>query len=587
VSLDRSRAELIGVAGQLEQQYPDANRQLSAVVTPLHETIVGPVKPALLILLSAVGCVLLIACANVGGLMLVRATARSREVSIRMALGADRMRLARQLLTESVVLAAAGGAVGLFVCAWSLGVLVRIAPAGIPRIDHVRIDSAVVAFTFAIAIAAGLIFGLAPALHVRGRNPQESLRSAGRGAIGGSHQTARHVLVVAEMALSLVLAIGAALLIKSFILVQRVDAGFHTTSIVTIDRIELPRQRASAAASAAFFDQLLTKIRAIPGVEEAGATLGLPLDPRAGFFVDESPFTIAGQAALPRAQRPSAPLHVITPGFFSAIDVPLRRGRLFDERDASRSPAVIIINETMARRFWPAQDPIGQRITHELSIVPGQSSTREIVGVVGDVRHFGLEQASDAQMYIPHGQMPWPSMAVVVRSSLNRQQIGEPIRRAVWSIDPTIPVPPLRTLDDVVADAVGQPRFRAWLLGLFAAIAVLLASIGLYGTMAYAVQQRTREIGLRMALGATPSQAGALLLRGGIKLVLAGTALGVAAAAVVTRVLSSLLYGVVATDLTTFVVFPLGLAAIGLLACYLPTLAARRIDPIHAINSDL
>jgi putative ABC transport system permease protein len=394
------------------------------------------------------------------------------------------------------------------------------------------------------------------------------------------------VLVVVEMALSLVLAIGAALLIQSFIRVQRVDAGFHTSSIVTIDRIELPRQRASATASAAFFDQLLTKIRAIPGVDEAGATLGLPLDPRAGFFVDESPFTIAGQPALPRAQRPSASLHVITAGFFSTIDVPLRRGRLFDQRDASSSPAVMIINEAMARRFWPKQNPIGQRITHELSIVPGQATTREIVGVVGDVRHFGLEQTSDAQMYIPHGQMPWPSMAVVVRSALDRQQIGEPIRRAVWSMDPTIPVPPLRTMDDVLAEAVGQPRFRAWLLGLFASIAVLLVSIGLYGTMAYAVQQRTREIGLRIALGATPRQAGALLLRGGIKLVLIGTALGVAVAAAVARLLSSLLYGVVATDPTTFVVFPIGLGAIGLLACYLPTLAARRIDPIHAINSD-
>ena len=544
-------------------------------------------KPALLILLSAVGCVLLIACANVGGLMLVRATARSREVSIRMALGADRVRLVRQLLTESVVLGAAGGVVGLIVAAWSLDLLVRVAPAGIPRIDQVRLDATVVAFTLAIAIVAGLIFGLAPALHVRSRNPQESLRSAGRGTIAGSHQTARHVLVVAEMALSLVLAIGAALLVQSFIRVQRVDAGFHTGSIVTIDRIELPRQRGSATSSAAFFDQLLARIRAIPGVDDAGATLGLPLDPRAGFFVDESPFTIAGQPPLSRAQRPTAPLHVITPGFFSTINVPLRRGRLFDQRDGPDSPGVVIINEAMARRFWPNKDPIGQRITHELSIVPGQATTRDVVGVVGDVRHFGLEQASDAQMYIPHGQMPWPSMAVVVRSALDAGRIGEPIRRAVWSLEPTIPVPPLRPMDDVLADAVGQPRFRAWLLGLFASIAVLLASIGLYGTMAYAVQQRTREIGLRLALGATPRQAGALLLRSGFKLVLIGTAIGVAAAAAVTRLLSSLLFGVVATDPATFVGFSLALSAIGLIACYLPTLAARRIDPIQAINSEI
>lgn len=329
---------------------------------------------------------------------------------------------------------------------------------------------------------------------------------------------------------------------------QGVDAGFRPSTVLTLDRIELPRRRASAEMSAALFDELLARIRAIPGIDAAGATLGLPLDPQAGFFVDESAFTIAGQPPLPLAQRPTAPLHVITPGYFSTIGVSLQRGRWFDQRDGSRSTPVVIINETMARRLWPTEDPIGQRITHELSIVPEQATTRVIVGVVGDVRHFALDQPPDAQMYIPHMQMPWPSMALVIRSAVDPRQIVAPIREAVWSTDQTITVPPLRSMEDGLADAVGQPRFRAWLLGLFASTAVLLAAIGLYGTMSYAVQQRTREIGLRIALGATPGQAGALLLRSGLTLVVAGIVVGLAAAAAATRLLSSMLYGVGAND---------------------------------------
>jgi len=386
--------------------------------------------------------------------------------------------------------------------------------------------------------------------------------------------------------LSLMLLVAAMLLIQSFARVQRVDVGFRASSVLTVERIELPRSRASADASAAFFDGFLTRLREVPGVESAAVTLGLPLDPRARFFVDESTFSIAGETPLPQGQRPSAPIHVISPDYFATIGVPLRQGRTFTERDRAGSPGVVVINTAMAERFWPNQNPIGRRITHDLVIVPGQTATREIVGVVGDVRHFGLEQRPEPQMFVPHAQMPWPSMAVVIRTPLDAAHISAAVRQAVWSADDTIPVPPLRPMDDAFADAVGQPRFRAWLLGLFAATAILLAMTGLYGTMAFAAQQRTREIGLRIALGATPAQATALLLRSGLTLTALGTAIGLAGSVGVARALSSLLFGVGAADPATFIGVPAILVAVAWLACYLPARQARRLDPVKAINAE-
>ena len=586
VTVAQARQEMSAIAAQLETVYPDANRNTDIAIVALQDTVVAAARPALLILLAAVGGVLLIACANVGSLLLVRAAGRTREITIRMALGADRGRLVRQMLTESVVLAVAGGAVGLVVSAWALDLLLRFAPAGIPRLERVHIDGAAVAFTFLIAVTAGVLFGLAPAFQIRAHRLQDALLASGRGLVSGGHQRVRQALTVAEIALSLMLLVGAVLLIQSFARVQRVDTGFRASSVLTVQRIELPRRRASAEASAAFFDGFVARLREIPGVESAAVTLGLPLDPRARFFVDESTFSIAGEAPLPAAQRPAAPMHVVSPDYFATIGVPLRRGRVFTERDRAGSPGVVVINESMARRYWPSQNPIGHRLTHDLSIVPGQQTTREVVGVVGDVRHFGLEQPAEPQMFVPHAQMPWPSMAVVIRTPLEAGQVSAAVRRAVWSVDGTIPVPPLRPMDDAFADAVGQPRFRAWLLGLFAATAILLAMTGLYGTMAYAVQQRTREIGLRIALGATPQQATALLLRNGLTLIAIGTTIGLAGSIGVARALSSVLFGVGVTDPVTFVGVPAVLIAVAALACYLPARHARHLDPITAINAD-
>jgi putative ABC transport system permease protein len=584
--IEEARRELAGIGAQLESAYSDANHNATLAVVPLQEIVVAAARPALLILFAAVGCVLLIACANVASLLLVRAAGRRREITIRMALGADRARLVRQMLTESLVLALAGAAVGLVVSAWALDLLLRFAPAGIPRLDRVHMDASAVGVTLLVAIVAGVLFGLAPAFQIRAHRLHEALLASGRGLVSSSHQRIRQALTIAEIALSLMLLVAAMLLIQSFARVQRVDAGFRASSVLTIERIELPRSRASAEASGAFFDRFLERLRAIPGVESSALTLGLPLDPRARFFVDESPFTIAGRSPVTAAQRPVAAIQVVSPDYFATIGVPLTQGRAFTNRDRSASTAVVIINETMARRFWPDENPIGRRITHELSIVPGQQTTRVIVGVVGDIRQFGLEQPSDSQMFVPHAQMPWPSMAVVIRTPLDAAHVSAAVREAVWSIDKSIPVPPLRRMDEMFAGAVGQPRFRAWLLGLFAATAMLMAITGLYATMAYAAQQRTREIGLRIALGATPVQATALLIRNGLTLTAIGTAIGLIGSVAVARALSSVLFGIGATDPATFIGVPVVLIAVAWLACYLPARQARRLDPLRAINAD-
>ena len=586
VTGEEARAEFAIVGAQLARAYPETNRHTELTADSLQDTVVGPIRPALLLLLGAVACVLLIACANIASLLLVRAIRRSREITIRMALGADRARIVRQMFTESLVLALAGGGIALVVSAWLLDLLLRVAPPGIPRLEQVRIDGGVMAFTLLIAMAAGLIFGLAPAFQVHSHRLHDALAASGRGLVAGAQQRARQVLVVGEIALSLMLLIGATLLIQSFARIQRVDVGFRSAAVLTVDRIELPPGRAAAASSAAFFESLVRALRTVPGVESAAVTLGLPLDPRARFFVDETTFSIPGQPPVPAAERPAAPLHVVSSDYFAVIGVPLRAGRYFTEHDGADAPGVVIINETMARRFWPNDNPIGRRVVHDLSIVPHQQTVRAIVGVVGDVRHFAVERAAEPQMFVPHAQMPWPSMAVVLRSRLDAQALTREVRQTVWSMDGALPVPPLRGLDDLFAGAVGQPRFRAWLLGLFGAMAVLLAMTGLYGTMAYSAQQHTREIGLRMALGATPQQATARLLRNGLTIAALGMVLGLAGSFAVARALSTMLFGVGTSDPATFIAAPALLVLLAALACYLPMRQARRLDPLKAINAN-
>ncbi len=584
VSLAQARADMRGLAAALERQYPDTNHGMRAAVASLHEVVVGTIRPALYVLLAAVAGVLLIACANVSGLVLVRAASRSREIAVRGALGASRARLIRQALTESLVLSIVGGGVGLLLAVWGLDLVLKLAPEGIPRLDQVGIDAQVVAFTVTIATVAGLIFGLAPALQLGRSRQQETLRAGARGTLSGASQRTRQVLVMGQMAVSVVLLIASGLLIQSFVRLGHVSPGFRSSALLTLDRIELSRSRAAAGAGGAFFEELLSRIQQIPGIQSAGATLGLPLDPRARFFVDDSTFSIEGQAMLPVGERPAAPLHVVSPDYFATVGVPLKRGRWFDARDRSGAPGVVIINQAMAERYWKGADPIGRYLTHDLAIMPGQAATRQIVGVVGDVRHFGLDRVSEPQMFVPHLQMPWPSMALVVRTELPPEQVSASLRDAVWSMDRTIPVPPIRPMDQVVSETLGQPRFRSWLLGIFAGAALILAMVGLYGSMAYSVQQRMRELGLRLALGATPQQASRMVMASGLRLVAAGMVLGLVGATLATRVLSSMLFGVGTTDITTFVAVPLILIVVAGAACYIPARRVRHIEPMKALN---
>jgi putative ABC transport system permease protein len=586
VSLAAAQRETARVGDVLARDYPDANRELTIGITPLRDAFVGTSRAALLLLFAAVSCVLLIACANASSLILVRAATRTRELAIRRALGAGRGRLVRQMLAESVVLAAAGGAAGLLLATWIVELFVRFAPAGIPRLETVRADATTAAFAVAVAGTAGIIFGLVPALQDHGRREHDALRSAGRGSVGGSNQQVRHVLIVVEVALSTMLTAGAGLLIQSFVRLSRVDTGFRTKAVLTVDRVELPRSRAGVSRSAPFFDELIARLRATPGIDAAGATIGLPLDPRARFFVDDSTFSIARRALLPVGQRPTAALHVVAGDYFAAAAIPLERGRWFDARDRGESPAVVVINEAMARRYWPNEDPIGQTLTHDLTILAGQHATRRIVGIVGDVRHFGLERQPEPQMFIPHLQMPWPSMALVLRTSLPLTRVNAIVREEVHALDASVPVPSALPLDRIVADAIGQPRFRSWVVGLFASAALLLAMVGLYGTIAFSVHQRRRELALRLALGASPTQAIGIVMGSGLRLAGAGALVGAVGAVVAARFLRAMLFGVGPADPATLAVVPAAILIVAGVACYLPARRILRIEPLRALTDD-
>jgi putative ABC transport system permease protein len=393
------------------------------------------------------------------------------------------------------------------------------------------------------------------------------------------------MLVVVEIALSTMLLAGASLFIQSFIRLSGVDPGFRPGAVVAVDRIELPRGT-GASRSAAFFDELLDRLRQSPGIVAAGATIGVPLDSRARFFVDDSTFSIAGRPWLPVGRRPSAALHVVSGDYFAAAGIPIKRGRSFDARDRANTAAVVIINETMARLNWPNADPVGQTLTHDLTILPGQSATRQIVGVVGDVRHFSLAGPMEPQMFIPHLQMPWPSMALLLRTSLPAVTIDAVVRDAVHALDAALPVPPARPMEQVVSEAVGPPRFRAWLIGLFAAAALVLATVGLYGTVAFSIQQRTRELALRVALGASPRQMMRLILGSGVKLAVVGTVLGIAAALAVTRGITTMLFAIGPMDPATYVVAPAAVIVVAASACYVPARRIRSIDPLKALSDD-
>ncbi len=576
----QAEAELKPIAARLTQEYPDSNTDLGVAVVPLLTDVVGNVRPALLVLLGAVALVLLIACANVANLLLARAAARSREIGIRTALGASRTRIVRQLLAESLVLALLGAVGGLLLAWWSLDLFRAFGPRNVPRLSEVHINFAIGCFTFGLALVSTLIFGLVPALQVSRANVNDALQQSAKGSTGGLHGArVRALLVVAQVAISLLLLAGAGLLIKSFFNLSGTNPGFTVERLLALDQV-IPRTTYSEPEQQRrFYEQLMPKLRALPGVEAVGGANPLPFSGNDNVLS----FTIAGQPPLAPGNHPDASYVVVQPGHFLAMKIPVRSGREFDQRDNESALQVALVNDAFVRRFLPPGNPIGQRIL--LDDDDGGSTPLEIVGVVGDAKQNQLGEAIIPEISRPFAQAPGRRVWIVLRTAqANPSGLEASVRRLIQEQDPEVFVGNLQPMRELIGRGLAQPRFNMLLLGVFAAIALILAAIGIYGVIAYSVAQRTREIGIRMALGAQRGDMLAMVLRQSLTVVAIGLGIGLVAAFGATRLLSSLLYGVGANDLFTYaaVIFLLGGAA--LLASYIPARRAMKVDPMVALR---
>jgi putative ABC transport system permease protein len=577
-ALEEARAEMDAINGRLEQAYPETNSGWRVRLTSLRERLVGGMRTALLVLLGAVAFVLLIACANVANLLLARATSRRKEIAVRAALGASRLRVVRQLMTESVLLSLAGGTLGLLLSLWLTRLLVAVAPAGAPRFEEISVDARVFAFAFGVTILTGLLFGLAPALRASRVDLNGTLKEGGRaGAEGARRDRTRGLLVVSEIALSFMLLVGAGLLVRSFMRLREVSPGFDPAGVLAM-RLSVPGAKYPAGAERAqFFGQALEKLRSLPGVESAGAVLSLPLGGDT-FNVGRS-FIREGRPATPEESQ-GASYVVATPGYFPTLRIPLKAGRVFDDRDTEKSPMVVVVNETMARKFWPGESPVGKRIT----VWRDEKFPREVVGVVGDTL-ASLDAPSGPQMYVPFAQdANWGGLSIVVRSPAAPSSLAPAARAAIHSLDSSLPVYNARPMEDVVAASVAERRASALLVSAFALVALALAATGILGVMSYTVTQRTHEIGIRLALGAQRGDILRLVVGRGLLLTAAGIVAGSAAALATTRLMASLLFEVSAADPATFGVIALLLTLVALLACYLPARRAAKVDPLVALR---
>ncbi len=580
ITVERARAELRTIAAGLEKQYPDTNTDFTTALFPLRENMVGDVSGALYILFGAVGCVLLIGSANVANLLLARATVRGKEIAVRSALGASRARIVRQLLTESVLLSAVGGALGLMLAAWGTDVLVSLVPQSIPRASTIRLDGAVLAFTFAVALATGVLFGLAPALQASRLDLRETLNESGRGTIGAGRQRVRSALVISEVALALLLLTGAGLLLQSFARLSRVNPGIKAeqlfTAVIALPGGAYPRPENVVN----FYEQLLPRIKSLPGVEAASTIYPLPLSNShmaTSFQIEERP--------VAKGQQPDAAVRIAGIDFFTTAGIPLRRGRLFNERDARGTNPVMTVNERFAEKFFPGQDIVGKRIQPGMSVDPGDAPMREIIGVVGNIKAKSMSAELAPEMYLPATQVPISSAALLIRTATsNPANITAAVRAELARVDANVPLIRARIFEEYIARSLARARFNATLLSIFAGVALLLTAIGIYGVMAYNVAQRRQEIGIRMALGAQRADVLRLVVSGGMKLAAVGVALGVAAALALTRVLKSLLYGVTPFDPVTLSAVALLLSTIALLACWLPARRAASVNPLVALR---
>jgi putative ABC transport system permease protein len=584
VTPQQSAAEVETLGRHLARQYPDANGEIGMTTFPLHEAMVGSIRRSVLVLLGAVGFVLLIACANVANLLLARAAARESEMAVRAALGAGRGRLVRQLLTECVILSLAGGALGLLLAVWGVAFLTSLKPQGIPRLDAVTVDAGVILFTFGIAVVTGLVFGMVPALHATRGVLSGSLKEGGRGAVtsrGGAR--VRGILVIAEMALAVMLLAGAGLLMRSFMRLQSVDPGFNPTQTLSFE-LSLPDSRyEDEPRQVAFFDRLLPRLRALPGVRAADAVMALPLS-GSNFNIS---FSIAGRPPVPPAQEPALEVRVATPGYFREMGIPLKRGRGFTDEDKPGTPQVVLLTESTAQKYFPNEDPIGKTIRLGWGRGPGKPKAGgEVVGIVGDVKDAGLNEPSAQQLYLPYRQWPIQSMSVVMKTTTPPESLAAAVRQEVHAIDPNLPVSNIASLETIIAESISQPRFYMMLLAAFAAVALVLAAIGIFGVLSYAVSQRTREIGIRMALGAPGRTVVSLIVRQAMLLVVCGVAAGTVAALFLSQTMTKMLFGITSTDPATFAAVAIVLVGVALFASYLPARRATRVDPIVALRAE-
>lgn len=578
VSIGQAQAELATIGEGLARQYPAENEGWGVRLLPLAESLVGDVRRALLVLLGAVGLVFLIACANVANLLLARASARGREVAIRAALGAGRGRLVGQLGTECLVLALAGGALGLSAAWASLKALKAWLPADLPRVSEIGLDVRVLLFSLAVSLASAVVFGLAPVLHLSGGRVWDALKE---GALGsgesGRRIRMRSVLVVAETAVSFMLLVGAGLLGRSFLKLSEVDPGFTAAHVLTAG-LSLPRnQYAKPDEWRSFYRELVERLKAEPGVDAAAAALPLPLTGSGLNFA----FQVEGRAPE-KAGNESANYTAATADYFRVMGVRLVAGRLITAADTPESEKVCLVSEAFVRRYFPGESPLGRRLVFGFT----RGVSREIVGVVGDVRRDGLGSPSQPEMYVPFDQDPWWAAYLAIRANGDPAPLSAAVRRHVRALDPTLPIAAVEPMGQFVTDSVAQPRFRTTLLGLFAATALVLSLVGLYGVVSYNVGQRTREVGLRMALGAQPGDVTRLILAHGLGLAGLGLAAGLAGAILMTRSLSGLLFGVAPVDPATYAGVAALFLAAGLSACYVPARRAMRVDPVQALRSE-
>ncbi len=577
---EQAAAELRTIAARLSDEVPEFNKNYTAEVLPLREQFFGNVRRPLWLMLGAVGFVLLIACANVANLLLSLATAREKEIALRAALGARRSRIVRQLLTESLLLALLGSLLGLGFAWLGIKALLWISPRDLVNLHGVGLNLSVLLWTLGVSILTGIIFGLAPALHISRLNLNDSLKEGGKGDSGqaaGSRRM-RSVLVVSEIALAVVLLASAGLLIRSFIRLQQVDRGFDTDNVLTMV-VRLPYARYKEDQQLVnFFNQAMERARHLPGVRSAGMVNFLPLY---GGLGSSTGFKIIGRPEPPPGQGPGADVRVVDAGYFQTMGIPLLRGRNFSDLELKEAKRVILINEALARKYFPNEEPIGQRLDVAMFETP---VITEVIGIVGNVRYDSLIDEAPPAVYFPHPELAYPFMTLAVRTDGDPAALAPAMQREIRALDPNQPVSDVRTMNQVMSEAVSRSRFNTLLLALFAGLATLLSAVGIFGVMNYSVALRTREIGLRLAIGAQPRQVLLLVLKQGLMLTVAGVVIGLIASFALTRLLAGLLFGVAAVDAPTFATISLLLIAVSLLACYLPARRAMRIDPMTALR---